>query len=100
MTKLQLAKVWLRGCSGCHMSFLDLDKLLIYLAAQVDLVDSPIADIKAYPEGVDIVLVEGEIANEEYLELIHIIIISFGDCGVTGHVTTMLNPFISTNISL
>ena len=25
MSKLKLATVWLDGCSGCHMSFLDLD---------------------------------------------------------------------------
>jgi NAD-reducing hydrogenase small subunit len=82
------------------MSFLDLDKWLIDLAAQVDLVYRQIADIKAYPEGVDMVLVEGAIANEEYLELIHIIIISFGDCGVTGKVTAMRNPFSGANTSL
>jgi NAD-reducing hydrogenase small subunit len=82
------------------MSFLDVDKWLIDLAAQVDLVYRQIADIKAYPEAVDMVLVEGAIANEEYLELIHIIIISFGDCGVTGKVTAMLNPFSGANTSL
>ncbi|MFN9561247.1 MAG: oxidoreductase, partial [Dolichospermum sp.] len=26
MTKIKLATVWLGGCSGCHMSFLDLDE--------------------------------------------------------------------------
>ena len=97
MTKIKLATVWLGGCSGCHMSFLDLDEWLIDLAAQVDLVYSPIADIKEYPEGVDVVLVEGAIANEEHLELIHKIrtrtktIISFGDCAVTGNVTALRN---------
>ncbi|MBD2666561.1 NADH ubiquinone oxidoreductase, 20 kDa subunit [Richelia sinica FACHB-800] len=98
MTRLKLATVWLGGCSGCHMSFLDLDEWLIDLAAQVDVVYSPIADIKEYPENVDIVLVEGAIANEEHLELIHKIrqrtktIISFGDCAVTGNVTALRNP--------
>ncbi|MDM3844685.1 MAG: oxidoreductase [Aphanizomenon gracile PMC638.10] len=97
MTKIKLATVWLGGCSGCHMSFLDLDEWLIYLAAQVDIVYSPLADIKEYPEGVDIVLVEGAIANEEHLELIYKIrtrtktIISFGDCAVTGNVTALRN---------
>ena len=97
MTKIKLATVWLGGCSGCHMSFLDLDEWLIYLAAQVDIVYSPFADIKEYPEGVDIVLVEGAIANEEHLELIYKIrnrtktIISFGDCAVTGNVTALRN---------
>lgn len=67
MNKLKLATVWLGGCSGCHMSFLDLDEWLIDLAAKVELVYSPIADIKEYPEGVDLVLVEGAVANEDII---------------------------------
>jgi NAD-reducing hydrogenase small subunit len=99
MNKLKLATVWLGGCSGCHMSFLDLDEWLIDLAAQVELVYSPFADIKEYPPGVDIVLVEGAVANEDNLELIKKVrdrsktLISFGDCAVTGNVTAMRNPF-------
>lgn len=67
MNKLKLATVWLGGCFGCHMSFLDLDEWLIDLAAKVELVYSPIADIKEYPEGVDLVLVEGAVANEDII---------------------------------
>ena len=33
MDRVRLATVWLGGCSGCHMSFLDLDEWLIELAA-------------------------------------------------------------------
>lgn len=97
MNKLKLATVWLGGCSGCHMSFLDLDEWLFDLAEQVNLVYSPFADIKEYPEGVDIVLVEGAVANEDNLELIKQVrdrsklLISFGDCAVTGNVTAMRN---------
>ena len=97
MAKIKLATVWLGGCSGCHMSFLDLDEWLFELASQVDLVYSPLADIKAYPEGVDIALVEGAIANHEHLDLIHQVrdrtkfLISFGDCAVTGNVTAIRN---------
>jgi NAD-reducing hydrogenase small subunit len=98
MARLKLATVWLGGCSGCHMSFLDLDEWLIDLAAQVDLVFSPFADIKEYPQDVDVVLVEGAVANEEHVETIRIvrershILISFGDCAVTGNVTALRNP--------
>ena len=53
--KLRLATVWLAGCSGCHMSFLDLDEFLFDLAKEVEIVFSPVAsDIKCYPEGVDV----------------------------------------------
>ncbi|MDJ0651202.1 MAG: oxidoreductase, partial [Xenococcaceae cyanobacterium MO_188.B19] len=102
MNKIKLATVWLGGCSGCHMSFLDLDEWLFDLAAQVDLVYSPLADIKEYPEGVDVVLVEGAVANEDNLELIKkvrdrsSILVSFGDCAVTGNVTAMRNPLGDT----
>ena len=70
MGRLKLATVWLGGCSGCHMSFLDLDEFLIDLADLADVVYTPIMDVKEYPEGVDVVLVEGAIANEEHLEMI------------------------------
>ena len=98
MDRLRIATVWLGGCSGCHMSFVDLDEWLIDLAAAVEVVYSPIVDIKEYPENVDVVLVEGAIANEDHLELMRRIrkntkvIVSFGDCAVTGNITAMRNP--------
>ncbi len=97
MNKIKLATVWLAGCSGCHMSFLDLDEWLLELAEKVDMVYSPIADIKDYPDDVDVCLVEGAIANEENLKLIKEIrkktklIVSFGDCAVTANVPAMRN---------
>ena len=97
MKKIKLATVWLAGCSGCHMSFLDLDEWLLELAEKVDIVYSPIADVKDYPDDVDVCLVEGAIANEENLELIKEIrrktklVISFGDCAVTANVPAMRN---------
>jgi NAD-reducing hydrogenase small subunit len=98
MNKVRLATVWLGGCSGCHMSFLDLDEWLIDLAGQVDIVYSPLADLKRYPDQVDVALVEGAVANEEHVHTIRTIrertrwLISFGDCAVTGNVTALRNP--------
>jgi NAD-reducing hydrogenase small subunit len=98
MALLKLATVWLGGCSGCHMSFLDLDEWLIDLAGLVELVYSPIADVKQFPEGVDVALVEGAVASEENLEMIRRVreqskvLVSFGDCAVTGNVTALRNP--------
>jgi NAD-reducing hydrogenase small subunit len=79
------------------MSFLDLDEFLIELAGKADLVYSPIIDVKRYPDAVDIALVEGAVANQDHLELIHTIrrntrtLVSFGDCAVTGNVTALRN---------
>ena len=53
----RLATVWLGGCSGCHV--LDLDERLLDLGPRADVVFSPVADAKAFPEGVDVTLVEG-----------------------------------------
>src|ERR1039458_1444465 len=63
MSKLKLATVWLDGCSGCHMSFLDMDERLVELADIVDVVYSPIVDTKQFPDMVDIALVEGAVAS-------------------------------------
>jgi len=101
MDRLKLATVWLAGCSGCHMSFLDLDEWLLELAAMADLVYSPVLDIKEFPEGVDVTLVEGAVANDENLEMIRLVrrrskvLVSFGDCAVTGNVTALRNPLAS-----
>lgn len=95
--KIRLATAWLGGCSGCHMSFLDLDEKLLDLFQLADLVYSPIADVKTFPEDVDVTLVEGAVANEENLHLAQQIrersriVVSFGDCAVTGNVTSLRN---------
>jgi NAD-reducing hydrogenase small subunit len=97
--KKRLATVWLDGCSGCHMSFLDMDERLIELAGLVDLVYSPLVDVKEYPEDVDIALVEGAVSSEEDLHKIQAIhqktktLVSLGDCSVTANVPGMRNPF-------
>jgi NAD-reducing hydrogenase small subunit len=97
--KPTLATVWLDGCSGCHMSFLDMDDRLLALAEQADLVYSPLVDRKDFPEQVDITLVEGSVSNEEDLVKIkkvraHTkILVSLGDCAVTSNVPGMRNTF-------
>ena len=85
MSKKKLATVWLDGCSGCHMSFLDMDERLIELAGKIDLVYSPLVDTKEFPTDVDIALIEGAVSSEEDLHKIQMIrdrtktLVSFGD---------------------
>jgi NAD-reducing hydrogenase small subunit len=101
--KTKLATIWLSGCSGCHMSFLDQDELLIDLAKKVQLVYSPIADVKIFPENVDVTLIEGAVANEEQLSLLKRarertkILVSLGDCAVTGNVTALRNAWSNSD---
>ena len=93
--RLRLATAWLGGCSGCHMSLLDLDGRLLDLAPRIELVYSPLCDVKAYPQDVDVCLVEGAVATEEEAALLAIIrerthlLVALGDCAVTGNVTAM-----------
>lgn len=96
--RARLATVWLDGCSGCHMSFLDMDERLLEVAELADIVYSPIVDTKEYPPDVDICLVEGAVSSEEDLHKIRLVrertrtLISFGDCAVTANVPGLRNP--------
>lgn len=98
MSKKKLATIWLGGCSGCHMSLLDIDERILELIKLVDIVKSPIVDGKEMPE-VDITLVEGAITSDEhYQEILHIrkqskLLIALGDCAVMTNVTGMRNYF-------
>ncbi|MEM2341402.1 MAG: NADP oxidoreductase [Candidatus Bathyarchaeia archaeon] len=95
--KINFATVWLSGCSGCHMSFLDQDERLLELAEKINLVYSPLMDIKEFPENVDVTIVEGAVGNENQLNLLKTvrertrILIAIGDCAVTGNVTALRN---------
>ena len=97
--KPRVATVWLDGCSGCHMSFLDLDERLLVLAELVDVVCSPIVDPKEFPKNVDITLVEGAVSSHHDVEKALLIrqrtkcVIALGDCAVTGNVPSMRNPY-------
>lgn len=97
--KPTVATVWLDGCSGCHMSFLDLDERIITLAGLVDVVCSPIVDPKEFPASVDLTIIEGAVSSVEDLHKAELIrsrskvVISLGDCAVTGNVPSMRNPY-------
>jgi NAD-reducing hydrogenase small subunit len=86
------------------MSFLDLDERLIDLAGKIELVYSPIADVKVFPPNVDVTLVEGAVSDSEHEELARRIrrnsryVVSFGDCAVMGNVTAMRNRFTNEEL--
>ena len=97
MDKITLATASLGGCSGCHMSFLDLDERLMELQTRADIVFTPLMDIKRFPDRVDVTLVEGAVANSDNRAFLmqlrerSRVVIAFGDCAVTGNVTAMRN---------
>ncbi len=96
--KVSVATVWLDGCSGCHMSLLDMDERLVELATSIEIVYGPLVDTKVFPEEVDLTLVEGSVSSEEDLAKIKTIrqhtrvLVAMGDCAVTGNVPSLRNP--------
>ena len=98
MSKPRVATVWLDGCSGCHMSLIDMDERILDIFERADLVYGPLVDFKDFPEDVDVCLVEGAVSSEEDLHKIRLVrertktLVSFGDCAVTSNVPGMRNP--------
>jgi len=97
MKKVKVATVWLDGCSGCHMSLLDMDAAIISLGRKIDLVYGPLVDAQEFPDDVDVTLVEGAVSSQDDLNKIQKIrqktqmLVSLGDCAVTGNVPGMRN---------
>jgi NAD-reducing hydrogenase small subunit len=97
--RVSVATTWLDGCSGCHMSLLDIDQRLVELARLVDVVYSPLVDAKSLPAQVDLGLIEGSVSTDEDLHKARLfrehckILVSLGDCAVNGNVPAMRNPF-------
>lgn len=99
MKKVRIATTWLDGCSGCHMSFLDLDERILDVAGRIEMVYGPLVDFKEFPEGVDVTLIEGAVSSHEDEEKVRLIrnrsylVVSLGDCAVTANVPAMRNQF-------
>jgi len=99
MNKVKIATVWLDGCSGCHMSFLDMDERILQIADRIELVYSPLVDNKEFPDQVDVTIVEGAVSSQEDLHKIRKIrehtriLVALGDCAVTSNVPAMRNYF-------
>jgi len=97
MDKLRLATCWLDGCSGCHMSVLDVDEGLLAVLKKADIVYGPLVDAQEYPEGVDVAVVEGAVSSQDDLKLAQLVrqrsrvVVALGDCAVTSNVPSMRN---------
>lgn len=99
MKKARVATIWLDGCSGCHMSLLDMDERLIELSELMEVVYSPYVDTKEFPTDVDLTIVEGALSTDHDITMIKKIrknskkILALGDCAITGNVSAMKNMF-------
>ncbi len=98
MKKARIATMWLDGCSGCHMSLLDIDEAIVAVAQQADVVYGPLVDAQEIPPDIDVAIVEGAVSSEDDLKKIRQmrsnshILVALGDCAVTGNVAAMRNP--------
>ena len=100
MAKPKVSSDWLGGCSGCHMSFLDMDERILDIIDAVDLRSTPITDLKQPDEsGVDVGILEGCVNNSEHVKVAKRmrerckILVAFGDCAVFGGIPAMRNFF-------
>jgi len=103
VAKVKVATAWLDCCSGCHMSFLDLDEALIGLADVIEITTSPITDIKEFSP-VDVGIIEGAVSTTRDGEVAKKlranckILMVWGDCACFGGICTMRNLFTKEEI--
>jgi len=103
VAKVKVASAWLDACAGCHMSFLDLDEVLIDLADAIELTATPITDIKEFPP-VDVGIIEGAVSNEHDEEVARKlranckILMVWGDCACFGGIVSMRNLFSTEEV--
>lgn len=100
MGKITLCTDWLDVCSGCHMSLLDIDEKILELIKHVQLLSSPITDLKHPPkEGCDVGILTGAVSNDHQERVAKEmreragVLIALGDCAVMGGICTMRNLF-------
>lgn len=99
MSKAKIGTVWLDGCSGCHMSLLDMDEKILAIAPLIEMVYSPTVDMKDFTQPVDVCLIEGAASSDEDIHKLKTIrkhckvLVALGDCAVTANVPAMRNPF-------
>jgi NAD-reducing hydrogenase small subunit len=97
MDKVKIGTCWLDGCSGCHMSLLDIDEAIVAVLSKADIVFGPLVDAQEWPEDVDVAVIEGALSSTDDLKLLlearerSKILIALGDCAVTGNVPAMRN---------
>jgi len=105
MSKVTLCADWLDACAGCEMSLLDIDERIIELLKHVQILSSPITDLKHPPEGgCDVGLLTGSVSSDHQEEVTQEmrerskILIALGDCAVFGGICTMRNFFDTEDV--
>lgn len=103
VSRVRVATAWLQGCSGCHIAVLDLAETLTAILRSVDVVFSPVDDVRDVPAA-DVALVEGCVANTNDEELLKRMrdkcktLVALGTCAAHGGIPAMrnLSPALET----
>lgn len=106
MSKLKIAFHWLASCGGCEVSLLDIDEVILDVAAIADIVFMPLAvdgkwnDVVAMQDGaIDISFINGAVRNEENIHEIKVlrqkskVVVAYGQCSTSGGVIGLGNTF-------
>jgi F420-non-reducing hydrogenase small subunit len=98
--KVKMGLIQLCGCSGCHISLLDLHATLLEVLPNLEIVYAPIiADVKEIPDGIDVFCIEGGVRNEHDKHLVEEIrekskiVIAFGTCAAFGGIPGLGNLY-------
>jgi F420-non-reducing hydrogenase small subunit len=102
--KIKVAVSWAAACGGCDVSLLDMEEMLLELAARADIVYWPVAtdfkrsDLIAYGPGeIDIGIFNGAIRTAEHAEDARLlrercrVLIAYGACAAFGGIPGLAN---------
>ena len=102
--KPKVAIYWLGACGGCDEAIVDLNEVLLDVAAAVDIVLWPLAmdakydSIKALPDGsIALSIIHGNVRNSEHEEMAQLLraksqtVLAFGGCACLGGTTGLAN---------
>lgn len=98
MKKTKVATGHLQGCFGCHIAMLDLHEDLLPLLDLIEIVRSPINDVKGVPAS-DLGILDGAVCNTENEKLAAEFrrkskkVLALGTCAVLGGIAGLRNLF-------
>lgn len=98
MGKTTVSTGHLQGCFGCHIAILDLHEEIIPLLSVIDIIRSPINDVKAVPKA-DLGILDGSVCNKENERVAKDFrkkskkILAFGTCATLGGINGLRNLF-------